>query len=148
MKRLTLILVFFIVMSSLGIAQSTVLMNEIESNKKEMSGKGYTLLDYGGFDTNYDLYMRFDPQRYHDGYAYYFVIYLEGCSYCDVGLFFQRTSDNAVDELTLEIKRAGEIVRAVYGVKQDKTSVGQVYAYAKSNSNVYTYGLLFRKPAN
>lgn len=140
---ITLIVTVFSVVH--GISQSALLQNEIELNKKEALNEGYTLLDSGGFETNYDWMMTFDPDQYYGGCIYYVVIYLEGHSNCDLRLIFQRSDNGAVDELEPTIKRAGGIVRAIYGVKQTKTSYGKIGAYAKSRNKVYTYGLLFRK---
>ena len=146
MNRIIILLAVFLFGYGACTAQSAILQNEIDLIKKEAVNQGFTLLDYGGGETNYDWVLTFDPTTYYSGYIYQVVAYLEGCSYCDVGMYFQKSSTGSVQQINPKIERAGGVVRAVYSVNQTITAYGNLSVYAKSREKVYTYSLLFRKP--
>ena len=126
-------------------AQSTALSQQIELDKKEAANEGYTLLDSGGGETNWDWVLTFDMENYYSGYIYYAVAYFEGCSNCDVGFYFYSHDNGGKEELSPKIDRSQGVIRATYGVQQTKTAHGELSVYAKSTSKVYTYSMLFRK---
>jgi hypothetical protein len=148
MKKFTIILIASLFYSVGIYSQSQKLKDQIAWVEKDAANKGYTLLDSGPVDTNNDWVLTFDTDDFRSGYYYHVITYLEGCSYCDVGMYFQRTSDGQVEELTPTIERSEGVVQATYQVHQTSTVFGLLSVYAKSSSKVYTYSMLFRRLAN
>jgi len=145
MKKFVAFIGIFIFTFGFSFAQSEILQSQINLDKKEAAKQGFSLIDEGSVQTTYDWALSFDPEDYYSGYLYLIVIYLEGCSSCDLTLYFHDYNNGEVEYLSPQIKRSGGLVQAVYHVKQTITSKGQLAAYAKSEVNVFTYGMLFRK---
>lgn len=145
MKKFVAFIGIFVFSIGFSLAQSELLQSQIDLDKKEAAKQGYTLLDEGSAETNYDWVSTFDQSKYYSGNLYLIVIYLEGCSSCDIGMYFYDTNSGEIDRLSPQIKRSGQVVQAVHHVKQSITVKGELSAYAKSEGKVFTYVMLFRK---
>ena len=147
MKRSTILNAFLFFAFITSFAQSDALMQQIAKDKQEAASKGFTLLDSGGFGTNNDLVMQFDIHDFYAGSDYLLVYYIEGCSMCEPGMYFENTNTWKVQEFYPNYVRSDKTaaLRANYNFTQQNYVRGNLCVYSKTSSKYYTYGMLFKK---
>jgi len=145
MIRLLLLLSIIAISSSFGFSQSRALQNQFVLDKQEMAANGYTLVDEGGGETNTDWVLTFDENNYKKNYRYYVIVYLEGCSSCEPGVYFHDKRNDVVMDLDVTIQRASDVVQGVVSIKQEINARGDLSVYSISSKKVYTYTMLFKK---
>jgi hypothetical protein len=89
--------------------------------------------------------MQFDVHEFNSGADYLLVFYIEGCSTCEPGMYFQTTSTGNVEEFFPKYKRASNALRAIYNFKQENYVRGNLVVFSKTSIEYYAYGMLFKK---
>ena len=136
---ITLVLCFGICLN----AQSTVLQNQIAADKNELTFEGYTFIDGGDGKTSNDWVLQFDYHTFEKGNYYMVIVYLEGCSKCEPGMYFHNKVTDDIQYLEPKIEKADGFVRGTYHVHQSIAANGDLAVYAKSKKEVYTYAMLY-----
>jgi hypothetical protein len=143
MRRLlyTIIMVTGAVFAMYG--QSKALQDQMTADKNELTFSGYTFVDGGEGKTSNDWVLQFDHHEFKEGNYYMVLVYYEGCSTCEPGMYFHDKSTDEVQELEPTVEKADGFVRGTYHVHQTADVQGKLAVYVKSKKEVHTYALLY-----
>ena len=145
MRRLLLTITLIVGFVLFVNSQSLALQNQIAADKNTLTEDFYEFIDGGDGNTNYDWVLQFDHQNYESGYYYYVLVYFEGCSKCEVGMYFHNEVTDKVQQLEPVVEKADGIIRGTYHIHQTIEAHGNLAVYAKSKKDVYTYAMLYRR---
>lgn len=127
-------------------SQSQKLVNQIESDKKEMANAGRALIYEGGGYTNSEELLIAEMYNFYSKYDYYVIVYLdlERClARCYPQLYFKDKRNGNGNYVQLSNKQNDYFVRG--GAKipgQDR--YGSLAYFTTAKEKTYTYMLLYR----